>query len=708
MSTSAADFKVATAQKDAAWATKGPDNEQVSSTNWIHEDSEIDVVDRPSQLPNHADPQGEDLFSNWKLVGRSREQEVVKDAYQRVKDGSNRQEFVLISGVSGIGKTSLATVVREQSQEDWGHFVHGKFDHLQRPEPHAAFAEAFSGFVACTIGRGEQEIKRMRRAISKAVGSEIRVLTDMVPQMENIVPPQEEALETVNHKLEAVNRFNFVVRSFLRAVAAPDNPFVILLDDLHWADDSSLELLVTLLHDQKSEGCLFIGTSRNEDESARTKLTNVLSQLREDLVRVTVVELHGLQPPDVHCMMTNLMRCDEAEAQSLSDLMYLQTRGNPFLIREKILYLKDRECLTFDETTHRWGWDLEEVRCELTSSKELLQRKLMSLPATVTKMLKISSCLGTKLDEDILRHLMSEPVFHYFETAAKAGLIAMDHWHSGYEFVHDEIKEATYKLIQEDERESFHSHIGRSLWASLGVDEVDKYVFVVVGQFMLGDGQYTSLRERKEVALLYLTAGQRSVSMSSFQAAYNYLLRGIECLGETRWRDSYSLSLRLYNAAAEVAYCIGHLSSVETLVCEVLKNARVSDDTFRSQATRVYALGGNGRQPEAIDIGLEILKGLDVVFPSRPSMSDVSKELRKIRKTLKKHSFDSLLHLPTMTNPRKLVAMELMNLLFIYAFMTRFELAPLIGFAMVRLTLEHGLSPMSCMGFVMYAMCLCG
>jgi predicted ATPase len=254
-------------------------------------------------------------------------------------------------------------------------------------------------------------------------------------------------------------------------------------------------------------------------------------------------------------------------------------------------------------------------------------------------------------------------------------------------------------LIPADQRGAFHSQIGRRIWSSLGSDEVEKWAFHVIGQFTKGDRKYASLRERKEIALLFLRAAQRALSMSSLELADSFLSHGIECLGANRWRESYTLTLSLCNVAAEVAYCTGQFASVERLVGEVLENARIADDTYHAQATRIYALGGGNRMVEAIAVGLDSLRKLGVTFPMNPTRVYVRRQLTSLKRTLKRrYSFESIMRLPVMANTRALAACQVLNLIFLYAVLVKTELAPLVGVSLVRLTLQHGLCPVSCVG----------
>jgi len=657
-----------------------------------------------------------DVLDNWTLSCRKYEQEAIRDAYQRAKEQPDRKEgmdlehhteFVLISGGSGTGKTTLAETVRLDAQDDYGHFVSGHFDQLQKSEPYAAFVQAFSGFVTSTLTRGEQDIKIMRRAINKAVGQESKVLTDLMPEMKLILGPDDGRLEKINNGAEAINRFKFVMRSFLRAVASPSHPFVILLDNLHWADKASVDLLVALLKDVKIRGALFIVTYNPDYEEGSKLFDDMLSQIIETEINLTGIDVANLSAKTINGFLAKVLDRSVDETAALADELYPKSNGNLLRTREWLRLLQDKSMLWFDEDAGYWVWDMEEVRVELGNVDDILRERLVALPSAVKDMLKVASCLGKRLDEDLISHLLSGPIYTYFQEASEKGIIRSGHDRSYYEFSHDAFQDTAYNLIPEGERERFHRDIGRRLWKSFDLNELDKYIFVLIGQLEIANCADMSSRERRAIADLLLRAGERSVLASSFLSAHTYLLEGIDFLGPRCWDEDYALSLDLYNAAAEVAYINAQFDCVEMLVTEILKNAKNTKDTYRAQATRVYALGSKGRPAEALQIGLQVLKGLGISFPDNPTRKDVLGEMKKLKKLLKGNSSEWLLRLPDMEDPNKLAAMQLLNLIFIYAFHTKLELAPLIGFKMVKLTVDHGLNAVSCIGFVIYAICLC-
>jgi AAA ATPase domain len=157
------------------------------------------------------------------------------------------REVILLSGPSGSGKTRLArTLQGPVVTESNGYFLSGKFDklNLESPAPYTAFGAAFGEFAAAVRSRGTDELQQVRRSIHAALGGEAAVLTRMIPGLEPLCGPcgevSDPAVPTTKAQAnkataEAIQRFVFVFRTFLRAVATPQRPMVLLLDDIHFA-----------------------------------------------------------------------------------------------------------------------------------------------------------------------------------------------------------------------------------------------------------------------------------------------------------------------------------------------------------------------------------------------------------------------------------------------------------------------------------------
>lgn len=673
------------------------------------------------------------LFSVTRFHGLEHEKEEIVKIYNRVKAEASstrtRTEFILIRGAPGTGRFSLTEkFLSPMVKQDGGYCVTVTFDQLmQLQKPHLAFVEAFTSYAEMVLERGD--VDTIRAAVNNCENEieGVDVLLKMIPALARVIGPAPDCMiggeEPIASdeppqvfgsysSMEATSRFKYAFRLFLRAIASKNRPLILVMEHLHWADEAALDLLQTLISDTSNQATLFVATDRDDLETR--KVTNMLKKLHALEVTVTHFHLKNLDEESTTSMIADILQIDPSFATPIASLVFSRTKGNRYFIELFLQALVGGDFLRYNgEVSPRWSCDTDEIRVEFGDTiADAVKANISRLPDDVLKTLRYASCLGSKLDEDILGHLTGKTpsvVASCLDLAATMGLlIHPPGTQRGWMFASNPIQDATLGLIPNDELEDFHYRIGRRLWRCFNLEELDENIFVVVGQLMAGSKFILEERERIAVAKLCLRAGERSVYMSSFQSAFVYLVRGIELLGTQCWRDNYSLSLEMYNAAVEVAFCAGCFDDVHSFVGEVLMHAACFDDTLRAHAAKVYTLGSSGFGQEAIAYGLKVLLDLDESFPVRPNLLRIFIELQRIRRRLRARTSESLLRLPLMENGRKLAAMQILNQVFLYTFLHQQELAPLIGFRMVSLSLDFGLSATSCLGFVALGAILCG
>ena len=181
-----------------------------------------------------------------RLYGRETEVAELREAFERVATGNT--ELMLVSGYSGIGKTSLIHELYKSLPRHRGHLIAGKFDQLARDVPYRAVVQAFRGLVRQALTESDQRIREWAERLGAALGANAQVIIEVIPELEQILGPQQPAPEL--GAAEAQNRFNRLFQKFVGAVARPDQPLVVFLDDLQWADSATLALLPFLVTDQ--------------------------------------------------------------------------------------------------------------------------------------------------------------------------------------------------------------------------------------------------------------------------------------------------------------------------------------------------------------------------------------------------------------------------------------------------------------------------
>src|SRR6202007_1197899 len=161
-----------------------------------------------------------------KLYGRASEIESLLTSFDRVV-ASGTPELVLVSGYSGIGKSSVVHELHKVLVPTRGLFASGKFDQYKRDIPYATLAQAFQSLVRPLLTQSEAELGRWRGALSEALGPNGQLIVNLVPAMEVVIGKQPPVSELPPQ--EAQNRFQMVFRRFLGVFARKEHPLTLFL-----------------------------------------------------------------------------------------------------------------------------------------------------------------------------------------------------------------------------------------------------------------------------------------------------------------------------------------------------------------------------------------------------------------------------------------------------------------------------------------------
>ena len=179
-----------------------------------------------------------------KLYGRDREIATLLSCFDRIiKTGV--PELVLVSGYSGIGKSSVVDELHKVLVPPRGLFASGKFDQYKRDIPYATLVQAFQSLVRPLLSKSDTELASWRHALLEALGSNGRLMIDLIPELKLIIGDQPPVPELPPQ--QAQSRFQLVFRRFIGAFARPNQPLALFLDDLQWLDAATLDLLEDLL-----------------------------------------------------------------------------------------------------------------------------------------------------------------------------------------------------------------------------------------------------------------------------------------------------------------------------------------------------------------------------------------------------------------------------------------------------------------------------
>ena len=301
-----------------------------------------------------------------------------------IPSGRSNKEFVIVTGLSGTGKTILVEeTLKRPILQRGGYFLIGKLDQLDKSKaraqptvttanyaplglerPYAPFMMAFSNFVDLVVMNKDVAVAEEVRACvcSKMTPREIDLMLETFPSLSRIIRPNE-LIHGNDIKSSATDKINGaenqkqlarVVRIFLRSICDPElRPIVLLIDDLQWADKGTLVLLHSLLSERETDrikGLLLVGTCRHNEVTVEDDVATLLRTLEdEESVSICEIEVSNLSRPACGELFARLLGISHenytpevaSSMDTLVDIAYEHTEGNAFFFLQFIRILYD-------------------------------------------------------------------------------------------------------------------------------------------------------------------------------------------------------------------------------------------------------------------------------------------------------------------------------------------------------------------------------
>jgi serine/threonine protein kinase len=229
----------------------------------------------PFALGEHDAP--DRLLIPEKLYGRVREVDTLLASFDRVVKGE-APELVLVSGYSGVGKSSVVNELHTLLLPRRGLFASGKFDQYKRDIPYSTLVQAFQSLVRPLLSKSDAELTNWRHDFLDALGPNGRLMVDIVPELKLIIGEQPPVPELPPQ--QAQNRFQLVLRRFISVFARPEHPLALFLDDLQWLDAATLDLLEDLLTRSDLRQLMLIGAYRDNEVDAVRPLMRKLEAIK--------------------------------------------------------------------------------------------------------------------------------------------------------------------------------------------------------------------------------------------------------------------------------------------------------------------------------------------------------------------------------------------------------------------------------------------
>jgi DNA-binding SARP family transcriptional activator/class 3 adenylate cyclase len=376
------------------------------------------------------------------LAGRGEELAALSEHFARARAGE--RQMVLMCGEPGVGKTRLASELGRRAHAEGAIVLYGRCD-AEPLTPHQPFVEALGHYVELA------PIEELAGQVA-AAGGELRRI---VPELERRLPraPQPVGGDPAGERFRL---FDAVATLLVEASAA--SPLLLILDDLHWADNASVLLLRHVARDSRTASLLVLCSYRQTEALSSSPLEQALADLVTER-RFARRRLAGLDESGVAAMIE--AHVGERNPLVPAQRLHAHTGGNPFFVGEVLRSLA--------------GHAREEIELALRSDelelpesvRQLIEQRVARLGDEVRRVLTIAAVVGSWFDLRVLEHVSGRPLdelLEALERATVARLVEESPDAVGrFAFAHALIRDTLYLGLGAARRARLHHLVGEAL-----------------------------------------------------------------------------------------------------------------------------------------------------------------------------------------------------------------------------------------------------
>ena len=443
------------------------------------------------------------------FVGRERELELLLDGFERVKGGRG-QAFSIVSE-AGIGKSRLLYEFRKTMANEDVTFLEGKCLSYSRGVTYHPIIELFRSNFDVNEKDEEHLVKEKVKNGLKQLGVDE---TTTLPYLLELLSVKDSGIDQIPMSPEAKKERMMEAMRRIPLKGSEIRPLVMAIEDLHWMDRSSEEVIKYLIESISGARILLIFTYRLEfihswgSKSYHSQVTlNRLSN-RESLA-----------------MVAYLLGTEDIDGD-IEELILEKTEGVPFFIEEFVKSLKDLKAIEKKIGRYHLAKDIQKVSIPSTI-QDVIMARVDSLPESVKEVLQIGSVIEREFNYELLKGVtgLAEKELLSALSALKDSELLYERGifpDSTYIFKHALTREVVYDSVLTRRKKKIHEDIGTAI-EELYKDSIDEYYGILAEHYILSENYV-------KAAECYRLAGRKAERAVSFTNAISLAGKWVACL----------------------------------------------------------------------------------------------------------------------------------------------------------------------------------
>lgn len=560
-----------------------------------------------------------------KIFGREQESEKIFSAFERSCEG--QMELSLLTGLNGIGKNSIVKQLLPKIIAKRGHFAEGIWEGKKCRLPYSGWIQIIQQLLKQFLPYNKSSRNKWRDHFLKNLGHDGELLLNIIPEYSDFFgeqPPLHDVDPT-----QAEKRFFIVFSQFLNAFLRKDHPLVISLQNIHWMDNASLKLLEWIINDLSLKYTYFICSYNPDEIQSNHSLLNIINNAEENGVLINHIKVSPLNSKSIQEWLYDIFGKSNQDS-AFAELLYLKSKGNPFYIKQSLLYLNEQNVFKLSTDEKQWTYDFKEIKqhLEKEDAHHIVQKRLKNLPKATYDTLVIASIFGkyvnlatlaylkqvslTEIAEILWPALELEILLPYDEHIAFKGATLDENDKeiclNTLIFLELNVQNVLFKSLSESALHKELIKIGTYLINLSDPTKLSPY-FISGAHFLAcADHESINALNRIELVEIFLKAGNLSKIIAAYDTALFFYQKGLSMLPEGYWETSYSLAFTLHENIILSALMSGKEELGEFTWLEAVKKAKTNIEKGKLSYLKILIYSYRNQDKQALSSTVEILK----------------------------------------------------------------------------------------------------
>jgi len=555
------------------------------------------------------------------IQGREKELASLMAEYKQVAEVKARGRITVISGASGMGKTRVLNEFQGILATQRIKFLSGVFTQHENALPFNALANAFNELLVRMVKTSPVDADLLSRRLKQVIGPDSHLVASVVPGLKPYILDISEPDDGVDIEGEKYARFAKAFSDFTRCLVPENQPLVLILDDVHWADEKSIALIDQFFSNSNSLRFHLVIGCRSDLAPEDSAFGRFLAKFRGLKLRYAEINLGPLNYEACQAVVGSMLRQTKNLNADLVNHLLVRSGGVPVRLVELTRRMVGLDLIRMDQSEMGWKWDINEVQSAKVrlTAVDLVLGRLGEYKGPDLSILRTAATCGLSFQYETLLLAgknSTSNVVRLIERAMDDGMIVrsaeipdLKHLGKSYMFIHKKVRDAIYNDINDLEKQSLHGLIASQLLNTIERPK-DQMLFSVAQHLNRSRDVESGDVEREKLALKYnLAAGDAMKVKQGWTAASNYFRIALDIVEQSK--DTLSdpnLRRRLIERLADVSAGQTNFKVALAKYSELL-NQPMSKAEFvvaAAKAAQLHIVCGNISDATAI-----ILKGLE-------------------------------------------------------------------------------------------------